>query len=269
MYNISIFDTFNNSTPTIQYFNNRLNTTDWCIEPDTIDFIDFTYVTKGSATYNINGFDHPVSEGDALCIPRHSTRRARSDDPVGFECFAVNFVLMTAEVEDAYVPLPLVSHVGIQNEVVALFRKITEDHLSRKPGHVMRVKAWFMLILQRMMEMHVYDIDTYKFDPRVKMAIRFISENFSENLPISRVADAVSLSPVYFGALFKKATRISYRDYLNTIRLNQAEDMLRTGKWNVSEVAQSCGFTDVFYFSRLFKKEKGIPPSHIKLHETM
>jgi len=262
-------DVFNSATPQIQYFNNRFNTVEWCIEPDTINFIDLTYVIRGSATYIIDGIDHHVSEGDVLCIPRYSRRQARSDDPGRFECYAVNFVLTATDGSDAMVPLPLVSHVGIQSEVVALFKRITEDHLSRKPGHVMRIKAWFMLILQRLMEMLVYDIDTYRIDPRVKTAIRFIADNLSQNLPISKVADEVSLSPVYFGALFKKSTSLSYRDFLNKLRLNQAEDMLRTGKWNVSEVAQSCGFADVFYFSRLFKKEKGIPPSHIKLGETV
>jgi len=262
-------DAFNSATPHIQYFNNRFNTKDWCIEPDTIDFIDLTYVVRGTATYKVNGKEYHVSEGDVICIPRQSKRQARSENPIGFECYAVNFTLTASDGSDVAAPLPIVSHVGIQSEVIALFRRITEDHLTRKPGHNMRVRAWFMLILQRMMEMLVYDIDTYKFDPRVKMAIRFIADNFSENLPISKVADAVSLSPVYFGSLFKKSTRTSYRDYLNSIRLNQAEDMLRTGKWNVSEVAHSCGFTDVFYFSRLFKKEKGIPPSHIKLEEIM
>jgi YesN/AraC family two-component response regulator len=106
-------------------------------------------------------------------------------------------------------------------------------------------------------------VDTYRFDPRIKTAIRYITDHYAEPMHITQVARAVSLNPVYFGVLFKKETQMAFRDYLNMIRLNQAEDMLRTGEWNVTEVALRCGFGDVFYFSRLYKKHKGVPPSKI------
>jgi len=257
-------DDFTDAIPTIDYFSNRNNTPGWHIEHGCIDFIDLTYVTRGQAVYTIDQQRFLVEEGDLLCIPKGSERVAMSENPNNFECFAANFTLKTLCGREAEVPLPLTSNVGIYTDIVSLYRKLNEDYVSRNPGYLMRVRARFMLILQRFMEMLVYDVDTYQFDPRVKQAIRFITDNYAEHLTISAVASAVSLNPVYFGTLFKKETRITFRDYLNTVRLNQAEEMLRTGKWNVTEVASHCGFTDVFYFSRLFKKHKGVPPSSIQ-----
>jgi len=257
-------DDFNNAIPTIEYFNNRVNTPGWNIEQGRINFIDLTYVTKGQAVYTINGQRIIVGEGDLLCIPKGSERVATSENPDGFECFAANFTLQTFSGAEPTVPLPLLSHVGSHSDIISLYRKLNEDYVSRNPGYVMRVRARFMIILQRFLEMLLYDVDTYRFDPRVKQAIRYITDNYAEHLTITKVANAVSLNPVYFGTLFKKETRLTFRDYLNTVRLNQAEDMLRTGKWNVSEAANNCGFTDVFYFSRLFKKYKGIPPSAVQ-----
>jgi len=257
-------DDFNNAIPTIDYFSNRAGTPGWHIEQKKINFIDLTYVTQGQAVYTVNGQRIPVEEGDLLCIPKDSVRVATSENPRNFECFATNFTLQTFSGAEPNVPLPLVSNLGIHNDIVGLYRKLNEDYVSRNPGHAMRVRARFMLILQRFLDMLVYEVDTYKFDARVKQAIRHITDNYAEPLTITTVANAVSLNSVYFGTLFKKETRMAFRDYLNTVRLNHAEDMLRTGKWNVSEVAHNCGFTDVFYFSRLFKKHKGIPPSAVQ-----
>lgn len=258
-----LLDKFEISIPSIEYFNNRNNTPSWQIDTTQIDFIDLTYVVSGQAIYNINDQKILAEEGDLICIPKNSTRSAKSASPSQFECFATNFLMHTIEGEETTLPLPILSHVGIHGDIISKYRIMNEHWLSRTPGYTMRVRAQFMLIMQRLMSILVYDVDTYQFDPRVKQAIRYITDHYAEPLTISTVAEFVSLNPVYFGALFKKETRITFRDYLNKIRLNQAEDMLRTRKLNVTEVAQNCGFTDVFYFSRIFKKHKGIPPSAV------
>ncbi|MCL2385970.1 MAG: AraC family transcriptional regulator [Defluviitaleaceae bacterium] len=258
-------DIFKNSIPTVDYFNHRISTPDWMIEYKRTNYIDMTYIVGGQATYTINRQKVLVEEGDLLCIPTGSERSATSSDPAKFECYAANFNLFTLTGEETTVPLPVHSKVGIHNDLISHYRKLNEEFLSKTQGYEMRVRARFMLVMQRFMEILVYEVDTYQFDPRVKQAIRYITENYAEHLTISAVASSVSLNPVYFGTLFKRETRVTFRDYLNTIRINQAEDLLRAGKMNVTEVAQHCGFTDVFYFSRLFKKHKGIPPSSVQI----
>ena len=257
-------DKFDEAIPTLGYFNDRNGTPNWQIAATRIDFIDMTYVTKGQATYIINGEKIIVADGDLICVPKGSTRSARSAESSRFECFAANFQLHTMNGEEIDMPLPLVSKVGIYGDIISDYRRLNEHWLSRTNGYVMRARAQFMLVLQKFMAILVYDVDTYKFDSRVKKAIRYITDNYAEPLTIATVSEFVSLNPVYFGMLFKRETRVTFRDYLNTIRLNQAEDMLRARKLNVTEVAQSCGFSDVFYFSRLFKKYKGVPPSTIQ-----
>ncbi|MCL2188785.1 MAG: AraC family transcriptional regulator [Defluviitaleaceae bacterium] len=258
-----LYDDFNNAVPVMEYFNYRVNTPAWQIEPAQTDFIDISYVINGRAEYTIDGRIYTVNAGDLLCIPAGSSRSAISNEPEKFAGFAANFFMRSAEGADVTIPLPLISPIGIHEDVISLYKKLNVEWLRRSPGYTMRVRAFFMTILQRYMAMLVYEVDTYRFDPRVKTAIRYITDHYSEPMHITQVAHAVSLNPVYFGALFKKETQVSFRDYLNMIRLNQAEDMLRTGEWNVTEVALRCGFGDVFYFSRLYKKHKGVPPSSV------
>ncbi|MCL1987552.1 MAG: AraC family transcriptional regulator [Firmicutes bacterium] len=251
---------FNNGVPNIEYFFYRNNTPDWKIEPSTTNFIDITYILGGHADYIIDGKKVSVTKGNLLCIPENSAREATSNSADLFECFAINFHMDTK----VRPKLPLISNVGIQEDIIAYYKRLNEDWLRRPPGYIMKTKAHFMLILQRFLEMLIYEVDTFNFDHRVKIAIRHITENYSEPITINQVADLVQLNPVYFGTLFKKETHMSFKNYLNMIRLNQAEDMLRLGKSNISEIALKCGFKDIFYFSRLYKQYKGISPSTIK-----
>ncbi|MCL2016045.1 MAG: helix-turn-helix domain-containing protein [Defluviitaleaceae bacterium] len=258
---------FNNGVPNIEYFFYRNNTPDWKIEPSTTNFIDITYILGGSADYIINGKKVSVTKGNLLCIPENSAREATSHSAGLFECFAINFRMdndNTENAEKVRLGLPLISNIGIQSDIISHYKRLNEDWLRRPPGYIMKTKAHFMLILQRFLEMLIYEVDSFNFDHRIKTAIRHITENYSEDVTIQQVAEMVQLNPTYFGALFKKETRMTFKNYLNMIRLNQAEDMLRMGKSNVSEVAIKCGFKDMFYFSRLYKQHKGIPPSAIK-----
>jgi len=256
-------DDFNNSVPGIEYFIYRSDTSSWTIIPSLTDFIDVTYVIGGTAVYDINGEKFLVEEGDLLCIPKTSSRSAVSSCPAKFTCFAVNFHMLKVGGGETSIPLPLISKVGLNDDLIYQFKRLNEDWLHRRPGYVMQTRSRFMHILQRLMEMLVYEQDAYGFDPRIKTAIRYITDRYAEPLSIGDVAETVGLNQVYFGALFKKETGVTFKDHVNKIRMNQAESMLRLGKLNVTEVAQKCGFSDVFYFSRLFKKIKGIPPSSI------
>ena len=256
---------FDNMVPTIEYFVHRNNTPNWKIIPSRISFNDITYVIGGQAVYNIDGQEIFVKEGDLLCVPKNSFRYAISPTlPHLYDCFSINFQMQTLGAGDSLVPLPLYSHIGIHTDIISKYKKLNETWLMRQAGYQMRGKALFLLILHRYMEMLIYNKDALQLDFRIDTAIRYIISHYTKPLTVSKVAEVVSLNPVYFGNLFKRVTGITFRDYLNMVRLNQAEDMLRTGEYNVTESALRCGFTDVFYFSRLFKKNKGVVPSSIK-----
>jgi transcriptional regulator GlxA family with amidase domain len=55
---------------------------------------------------------------------------------------------------------------------------------------------------------------------------------------------------------------ISLNRYLIQVRVRNAADMLASGEYKVSDIAEACGFTDVSHFYKQFKLIKGFPPSH-------
>jgi len=95
----------------------------------------------------------------------------------------------------------------------------------------------------------------------VKNAVKYIQYNYANNIDVSEIADHVGLSRSHLYRIFVKHLSLSPNEYLTQYRINQACTLLRTSGLSVGEIAGSVGFDDQLYFSRVFKKVKGVPPS--------
>ena len=92
-------------------------------------------------------------------------------------------------------------------------------------------------------------------------AIKYIQFNYSHDISIDDVAKSVGVSRSHLYRVFMLNVGKSPIDYLTEYRINEACKLLRAGNLSIAEVAISVGFFDQFYFSRVFKRAKGMPPS--------
>lgn len=249
--------------PQVDYYVHRVCTPSWEIEESITGFIDLTYVTNGSALYFIGEKIFKVSAGDLLCIPKGSLRSASSVPEDLMECFSINFTLHNHLGEEKSLPFPIICRVGHQPDIIALYRDMNAEWLRRAPGCQMKVRAIALMILQRYFELIVFKTNSGLIDNRIKKSIRYITDNYARPITIQDLAQITGLNSVYLGNLFKLSTGMTFRQYLTSIRLNHAEDMLRSGEYNVNEAALMCGFSDIFYFSKVFKENRGISPSKV------
>ena len=92
---------------------------------------------------------------------------------------------------------------------------------------------------------------------------RHILENYPDcGYDVNLYLSSLPFSPEYLKRLFKKETGLTPHQYLTGKRLESAADTLGSfyGKWNISETARLCGFSEPLYFSRLFKRKFGMSP---------
>ncbi len=95
---------------------------------------------------------------------------------------------------------------------------------------------------------------------QIYKTIKHISRSYGEELDAEKCARAVNMSYSYFSRSFKRVTGKSFKDYLNFVRINQAERLLASSEKSVMDIALECGYNNVSYFIMLFKKHKGITP---------
>lgn len=92
--------------------------------------------------------------------------------------------------------------------------------------------------------------------------LEYVNHNFADpELSVSKVADIFNFSGKYLSSLFVKNMDMKFTDYLAKIRIEQAAKMLQSEKIPIAKLAAKCGYTDAFYFSKVFKSLMGVPPS--------
>ena len=95
----------------------------------------------------------------------------------------------------------------------------------------------------------------------VQKAIKFIDYNYSRDIDINDVAGSAGISRSHLYRLFVQHTSMPPNEYLMRFRINKAVELLEHSSLSVGEIAYSTGFSDQLYFSRVFKKYMGVPPS--------
>lgn len=247
----------------LDYFSHRISTPSWQIVQAPLHAIDLTYIVGGKAEYLVNGTRYIVKTGDLIYITPGSMRSAVTFEDDLMEGYCLNFRLKNSKGQDVELPFPRISNIGIHQDLISLFNDLHNDYYRREPGYRMKLRGWMQFILLRYMELIVFKGNSATLDNRIDKVLRYITKHYSENLSIQDLSQKFGLSQSYFGALFTQATGMSFRQYLMKVRLNVSEDMLLSGEYSVSTVAEACGINDVFYFSKVFKTSRGVSPSSI------
>lgn len=100
-----------------------------------------------------------------------------------------------------------------------------------------------------------------QISPRMNEMIRFIRSNLQRQLTRQELANAFSLSPEHVNLLFRRELGMTPSEVINRERVMLAYRLMHEQGYNVKEAAFAVGFSDPFYFSRVFKQILGVPPS--------
>ena len=92
----------------------------------------------------------------------------------------------------------------------------------------------------------------------------YMQENFQTALTRESIAEHFGLAPNHISRLFRREGQLRFNDYLNSIRMNRAKFMLRNYSLTLKEVAANCGYNDIAYFCRMFKKMNNETPTQYR-----
>ncbi len=95
-------------------------------------------------------------------------------------------------------------------------------------------------------------------------AKKYIEEHISEKFGITDICEALDCSKSTLLTSFKRTFGVTVNTYITERRLRRAAELLSDNKRSISEISSICGFSDQSYFSKVFSKEYGIPPSMYK-----
>jgi AraC-like DNA-binding protein len=106
--------------------------------------------------------------------------------------------------------------------------------------------------------------DEHAVSPAIQRAKKFIQERAEEKISLGDVAKVVNASTYYFCKMFKRATGLTFTEYLSLVRITKAKNLLLNPNLRISEVAYQVGFESLTHFNRVFRKLVGRSPTEYR-----
>lgn len=149
---------------------------------------------------------------------------------------------------------------GSVNSVADLMVHLIDRHYGHDIAQL--VEGQFSPEIRRSFSSHAYDeyASNLHQDELIIQAQEWLQANALDNIQLSELAQSLGLSMRTFNRRFKQATTTTASDYLQSLRVNNAKELLRTSNLAITEVAEQSGYQDSSYFCSRFKKITGQTP---------
>lgn len=159
-----------------------------------------------------------------------------------------------------------VFYSGASAVYVYLFKEIINEIQTRRVGYEELLTMYLhqiFLLVQRSRQEHTPSVNSYIQD-EMEFARRYFNEYYNEAISIEEYAQSRGMSVSWFQRNFKQFVNHSPMQYILMIRVNNAVSLLKTTDYNMAEIAAIVGYEDPLYFSRMFRKLKGMSPSQYR-----
>lgn len=243
------------------------------------DFLEFTYILSGTITYKVGNDILNLKEGDLLCFNPgvyHEEHLQKGQDVhelyIGFRNIKIKdkpIDFIPHNCDNSFIEL---KHFGEDFHKTCL--DICKEQNNCEIGHELVLKSLVMkLIAIVLKEINYVKSKTtysqytgpfYDKSQMVNFIIEYIDKNYMNNISLDNIAKNTYLSPVYISKIFKEETGQSPINHLINLRLRKAKDLLTTTDMSIKSISQQVGYSDAYYFSKLFKKYFGYSPNKFK-----
>jgi len=156
-------------------------------------------------------------------------------------------------------------------EISKLFEYILNEYVNSDQANDIAITGYSALILAKLYRKYTFKtltMENYKAYSQRTLLLneisKYIHENFSENITLSDISEKFHINQFHFCHIFKEFTGKTFKEYLNEVKVDNAEKLLLTTDVPISEVGFLCGFEDSNYFSRKFKQIKGKTPREMR-----
>lgn len=222
------------------------------------------YLYKGEMDFWVQGRQRRMLPGQAILRCPHTPYHYAMHGTGEVQYYWVHFTGMEARglVERCGLPNQTLLEVGCGSGVALDFEGLFRDFALRDNCFALSAAARLTSICVEIGRQAGMGGGSFiQADNRISLVLSYIQQNYAAPLSIDGLAALAHLSPSRFRPLFKAQTGLSPMEYLTVLRLNHARQLLMQTDLSIGEIALSAGYPDQLYFSRLFRKKLGIPPS--------
>ncbi len=227
--------------------------------------VEILLFIKGKGAMICEGEETPMEPGDIGVIGSRILHRMRPESELGYYCLIVDESFCR---KNGLAPQNMRFPRRIRSDMLTeKYNKVAQAFESRDPYREARLRAAVLDFMVTLMSNYATPAEAVKGDAEspVRTAVGYIHSHYHETIDLDTLAATVKLSKYHFLREFKAATGQTPIAYINTLRINRAERLLREGGMTVAEVAEACGFVSHSYFSKVFYRLQGVLPSAVRV----
>ncbi|MGO4110892.1 helix-turn-helix domain-containing protein [Paenibacillus sp. YAF4_2] len=251
------------------------------------EHFEIIVMQKGSGIFHIDSQPYEAQPGDVLFVPAGALHvgYSTSEGDTSYLAIVFNSSLFQNWVHDAlhtkYVLPYLEGRVQLPVKPALLdptcvdhyhlLEQAAEEFSAKQPAYQLMVKSQLHMLLtllsRKFLPQQLPEQATNQYvqnRERFKTLIEYIEVNFAEKQTVADAAKQMNLNIHHFCKMFKKLTGRTFIDYVNVCRVNEAERLLLEGDLSITEVAGQVGCDNSNYFTKMYKKYKGIAPSQLR-----
>ena len=227
--------------------------------PRELSYQELIYNFSGDLTIEFNAQTLRTLPNTIRYLPSGTCNKYVVDRKEYGECIDIFFAADKLLFNEAFV-------VDTKNEKLPLlFKKVFSLWIQKSEGYYMECISLLYKILAEMQKTNYLSDSLFQ---KIKPAVEYIQENFRSTEPITaeKLVSLCGVSYSYIKKIFALKYKISPKRYILQLKMNYACDLLNytATHYTVSQVAESCGYNDIYTFSRQFKTEFGISPTDFR-----
>lgn len=235
------------------------------------------YLLSGARHYFIKDRTYRVEKGDLVLINRHDLHKTTYGGSLTHERVLIIFDesyirQILAFVNDVDVLQPFHQNINIiklkkteQTVIEQMLFKIMKEARGKGIGSescVRLLTAELLIFIYRQAALikTAENIHLDKMHEKISDIVKFINEKYMEDLTLNYIANNFYISSYHLSRLFKKVTGFTFVEYLNSIRIREAQRLLKESHFNVSKIADTIGYGSSTHFGRVFKEITEMSP---------
>ncbi|WP_342447439.1 AraC family transcriptional regulator [Paenibacillus ihuae] len=232
------------------------------------DTYEIYYLLAGERNYYINNLVYALRQGDLIFINRNELHRTMAKGTVRHERILINFrqeflqgmpggmeLAFPFFSEQCLLLRPDVHEQGrIENILFAMLKEQQEQCTQQFP-YLQSLLVQMLIQMNRIRESARAAIAPANNEKQRKVydIIEYLQTHYHETVKLEELSERFYLSIPYLCRLFKQTTGFTIVEYLNSIRVQEAQRRLREGSDSVTRIAEDTGFDSIAHFGRVFK----------------
>ena len=226
------------------------------------------YIAKGKGHFYFDGKEQIITEGNMILYRPNEVQYYYYYAPDKTEAYWVHFTGRHVESILEYYGLPETENVfytGTSPDYQWMYRQMIQELQLCRSNYE---ELLSLMLRQIFIMINRYVVEGKKsgseIQNEIERATHYFNENYNKQINIDEYAESRHMSTCWFIRSFKQILKVTPMQYILSLRMANAQSLLETSEYNISEIAEAVGYDNPLYFSRLFHKHIGVSPTEYR-----